>query len=84
MSLSKFDKDLVPELERLLAKAKAGEMIGIFYAVELEPGQHYFGMTRSYAENPHDVLKVTSRAAYKLNQFISAMAGEPATDMMPL
>lgn len=82
--LRKFDRELVAELKRLLAKAEAGEMLGIMYTVELEPGQHAFGMSRSYAEQPYSILKITARATHRINEYLSLKAQDPDTGMMSL
>lgn len=85
MPLRKFDKELVQELERLLRKARAGEIRGIVYTVETEPGRHIFGMSRTYADDPAVILKLASRVSFKLNMAISAMEGEPTmSGAMPL
>jgi hypothetical protein len=55
------NRDLIQELEVLLAAAQAGEITGIAYAIQCRSRTPGFGITGGFARNPFVALGAVSQ-----------------------
>jgi hypothetical protein len=62
------ERDTIATLERLLEKARAGEITGLIYTVSLSQWDHAVGVTGRYREDPISGLGAAGRVFDILNQ----------------
>jgi hypothetical protein len=71
VSIREFaNRPIVQQLEALLEQARAGQMTGLAFAVKEGPYQHGIGLCGDYRDDPAQVLAVTARIKYRVNQII--------------
>lgn len=78
------NRDTVSALKDMLARAQAGKLRGVAFAVKTGAKRHLMGMTGEYWDDPHEALSVATRMEYKINQVISGRDDEQRTDFAPL
>lgn len=57
-------------LERLIALVDSGEMTGLAFACKIGDSHHGIGLAGDYREDPVQVLAVTARINYRINQIL--------------
>lgn len=69
------ERETIATLERLLEKAKAGEITGLIYTVRLGEWNHGVGVTGTYRQDPISGLGATGRVFDILNQEARRLMG---------
>lgn len=77
ISIKEFkERDTIATLERLLEKARAGEITGLIYTVRLGEWSHAVGVTGRYREDPISGLGAAGRVFDILNQEARRLMGD--------
>lgn len=63
-------RPIVEQLEYLLAEAKQGRYTGFAFAMKEGPYDHGIGLCGDYRDDPAQVLAVTARINYRINQML--------------
>lgn len=68
--LSEDQMAVIGALEELLCDARAGKIDSFLWASKFGEHHHGIGLAGDYRENPAQVLTVTSRIEYRVNQLL--------------
>lgn len=71
LPISRPRKDLVAELEALLAEARTGELISLVFLVEDKDLGYKFGMVGDYTEAPERAFGPATKCMYEMSIYIN-------------
>lgn len=77
-------RETVDALSELLARAQAGQISGLAFAIKTGPKRHRICFTGEYWRDPVQLLGCVTRMEYRVNHIISDRDGEADTRTMPL
>ena len=62
------NKEMIEALERLLIKAKTGQMKGLIFSADNGEKSHVMGVAGSYQKDSMLALSIAARMVYRLNK----------------